>query len=848
MSLFNLIKKIIRLVSLIIILILSLGICLLTTQSGLYLALQGIKASLPGQLVFHGLKGNLLQGFSIENLAYNQSKWDITAVRCRIQLNFKQLINKQLIINNLEVDQLNINTSASWQNSLSSMQKPMQVIISNWTINTLDWSHQNHHIIQLNHLSIEGERNNQYWHFKHIEGEYLNTPWHLQGKIETVMPYAVGLDLTLNEKIKNTQAGHFKINGNFFQYVWTGQLIKPFRMTLHGFIRMTSLSSKTTIRGDYFGKNLSFYLESQVDKLNATLQLDKNKLHLQGDSFLHWKAKAYVPKPDLIHPALKGLNTQITGDAELSGTNKGQFNLQFSSGNYLISSSTEDPHANLNFTDGNLRGMLSNGLLDILGKFKLAPKQEMNFKLKIPQFNFNKGLNQSFKGEVGVFVNSLDFLNAILPAKSQVEGQLKALFKGEGLLNSPILMGKIELENARAILPQWGLDLKKITSVLTTKNKKWHLVGSIVADKSQLDIQGQGNLTSSMQGAITIQGNNFHAINTSEYSIFISPKLQLELNPNSLELKGTLLIPEAKVKPQFFANSLTASSDIVLENQKNKQTRLPFTTDIQVEMGDHVAFDVRGIKGLLQGSIQLFQNKNGIFKALGTLQIQNGHYQAYGQDLNIDEGELLFNGGTALNPGIHIRASREIKNNFYSYMPSQNTKLNNLTIQDINFDNQLTLGIEVTGPLKNPKVDLFSKPSTLSQADILSMLILGKPASQASQAGGQLLLAALSSMNFKEGKGVQLVQQLKKIVGVDINVESNSIYDKKTNQLSDETTLVVGKSLSKRLYLSYNFGFTETGNNIVTLSYLLNKFLSLQVNTSANGSGIDLFYTHQKDR
>ncbi len=128
------------------------------------------------------------------------------------------------------------------------------------------------------------------------------------------------------------------------------------------------------------------------------------------------------------------------------------------------------------------------------------------------------------------------------------------------------------------------------------------------------------------------------------------------------------------------------------------------------------------------------------------------------------------------------------------------------------------------------------------------MLLLGKPASQASKSGGQLLLAAITSMNLDSGtKGLQLLSQLKQTLGIDFNVQNNTRYNQATSQVGDNTALVVGKSLSKRLYLSYNIGLLQRDSNLFTLKYLLNKFFSIQVTASDSGSGLDLLYTHGKN-
>jgi translocation and assembly module TamB len=102
-------------------------------------------------------------------------------------------------------------------------------------------------------------------------------------------------------------------------------------------------------------------------------------------------------------------------------------------------------------------------------------------------------------------------------------------------------------------------------------------------------------------------------------------------------------------------------------------------------------------------------------------------------------------------------------------------------------------------------------------------------------------------MNLGSGtRGLQLLQQLKQIVGVDLSIQTNSKFNQDTNRVTESNSVLVGKSLSKKIYVSYNFGLAQNDANVLTLTYLLNKYFSIQVNTSTTASGVDLLYTRNK--
>jgi autotransporter translocation and assembly factor TamB len=378
------------------------------------------------------------------------------------------------------------------------------------------------------------------------------------------------------------------------------------------------------------------------------------------------------------------------------------------------------------------------------------------------------------------------------------------------------------------------------------KAQHWEAQGSITSNGKALTVEGKGDLSPTFRGKITIAGDNVALMSTPEYRINFSPNLNFEFTPVSLTIKGTLLIPHAQIKPQSFHNSISLTEDAVfVGNEQPLPNPLHIETDIRVEMGDDVAIDVEGLHGFLTGAIHLRQLPQGPLTASGALNVRDGRYKAYGQDLTIKQGQLLFTGGVIDNPGIYVRAVRQFTNADTLFAGSNELlDFNAANVKTVDFGSKTTVGIEVTGRLNSPKVTLFSNPATLSQADILSLLLLGKPVNRANQAGGQLLLAAISSMNLDSGSGgLQLIDQVKQTLGLDFNLQTNSKYNQYTKQMTEQKSVMVGKSLFKRLYLSYNVGLAQADSNVLTITYLLNKFFSIQVNTSLTASGIDLLYT-----
>ncbi|WED43715.1 translocation/assembly module TamB domain-containing protein [Legionella cardiaca] len=610
---------------------------------------------------------------------------------------------------------------------------------------------------------------------------------------------------------------------------------------------LLNLSLNTQVSANYFAAPLLANIHYQHQRLEGSIRLGMNEFNIRGTSPYQWQATATLPKPQMLHPALTGLNTTITANASLSNVMMGTLDLTIKPGYYQLE---EEGLSRLEFQGGQLKASLTPQNLILNGLINIDKDKSLTAQFKLPQFKLNDlSTNQALQGNLRLDVNTLNFLQSFSPELAKPEGQLSAILKATGTVTKPMIEGNIILKNGRASIPNLGLDFQAIQFEVKSRNKHWQAHGSLTSNEKILTLKGQGSFAPQVTGLVHLNGNDFTLLNTPEYLINISPKLLIEFTSAALAVKGTIIIPKAQIKPQSFSNSVSLSEDVVFEGNERPVNPLHIKTDIRLEMGDDVSLNVKGLKGFLTGAIHLHQLPQEPLNATGELNVKEGKYQAYGQDLAIAQGQLIFTGGSVLNPGIRVRAVRQFKNTTNSFAGSnQLLDFNNANLQSLNFGNKTTVGIDVTGRLTSPKVELFSIPSTLSQADILSMILLGRPANQANKAGGQLLLAAISSMNLGTGaNGTQLVEQLKQTLGVDVNLENTPKFDQKTNQITDKTSVVVGKSLSKRLYVSYNYGLAKTDSNVVTLSYLLNKFFSVQVNSSLAGSGIDLLYTHRKD-
>lgn len=506
------------------------------------------------------------------------------------------------------------------------------------------------------------------------------------------------------------------------------------------------------------------------------------------------------------------------------------------------------PIPKLSYHDGHLTVKLTPTGLDLSGSLLIFQHTTARLNLQLPGFRFGKTISSlPLQGSLDLNLPTLDLA---LEETPPFKGLLHAHMTLAGTLKAPALTSTVELSKGRLALPEIGLLLAPINVKIASHGTHWTAAGALMSHGRAFRLQGQGRLTPTPTGLIHLTGDQVLLLQTPEYKISTSPALSFQLTPQGLQLQGEILVPQAELKPLSFSNTVILSDDVVFVQKKPIATAVsypfPLSTIIQIRMGKQVSLDIKGLHGFLDGMVTLKQSTNGPLTAEGALSIREGRYQAYGQHLTVDEGRLLFTGTSLDNPLIELKALRTVTNT-----PTTAVGSNLLLAVDPAHlttstpGQKTTVGVLLSGRLKEHKITLFSIPPGLPASDILSLLILGTPANQASKSGGQLLLAAVSSMNLDSGTdGLKLLTQLKQTLGIDLDIKTNTRYVQGTNQSTDNTGLVLGKALSKRLYLSYNIGLLQKDINVLTLKYLLNAFFSLQVTTSDSGNGVDLLYTH----
>ena len=315
-------------------------------------------------------------------------------------------------------------------------------------------------------------------------------------------------------------------------------------------------------------------------------------------------------------------------------------------------------------------------------------------------------------------------------------------------------------------------------------------------------------MTSLPYGKFHLKGERLRVANVPEAHIDASPDLDFDIEGQRIAVTGKVEVPYAKIVPTDLRNAVRSSSDEVLVGASQQGARKHFEviTDINLTLADHVSLETSGLTGRLVGSIRVRSGEDEMTRGTGELSIEEGKYTAYGRKLDIQRGRLIFTGGPVADPGVDIRAVKQFP--------------------------EVVAGVNVRGTLLQPRLSFFSEPS-LPQSQILSLILAGGSLSAGTEGsvrqtnGGAELLA--------QG-GAILAQQLGQKVGIeDVSVEQN---------LTNETSLVLGKYLSPRLYVSYGISLAESINTL-KMRYSLNDHWTVRSEVG-EARGADLVFTIEK--
>lgn len=424
--------------------------------------------------------------------------------------------------------------------------------------------------------------------------------------------------------------------------------------------------------------------------------------------------------------------------------------------------------------------------------------------------------HKQIEGHIKLKEFNIDFLKPLLTEYSNLSSILNTDLRLSGDLMAPDLHGQLvisDIKLAGEITPveiTSGLFVTDFEGKQAKLNASLNLQGSKLKATGTADWQDMANWSFKTK----VSSDQFKINLDPMLKLALVPKFDIDVTPKLASIEGNINIPWGRIDVQSLPESaIHVSSDQVIldKNLKPKKSTsgspIPLKTNLTIKIGNDVKLNAFGLKGLVEGNLKVSQSNDGLFTA-GDINIIDGTYRSFGQELIIEQGKILINGAVD-KPYLAIKAVRD---------PTR-------TQDDV------TAGINVTGPIDQPEVKVFSNP-TMPQVNALSYLLRGQDIGGDSD--GNAIYSALIGLTVSSSG--KLVNNIGETLGVK-NLQLDS-----QGSGNDAEVTISGYILPK-LQVKYGVGIFDSVGAF-TMRYQLIKNFYVEATSSAN-STVDLLYQFQ---
>lgn len=416
----------------------------------------------------------------------------------------------------------------------------------------------------------------------------------------------------------------------------------------------------------------------------------------------------------------------------------------------------------------------------------------------------------------------LRFVPALAPTVvRELDGRLSADLRLEGPRDALAPSGTVDLRATRLLLAATGVPWEDVVARLRAD------AGGVTVER--LSVRGgEGRMTG--DGRVALRGGlpdavalrvaleDFLAVQVPAYEAAVDGALALEGTVAAPRVTGTLDVDRALVRPGM----LPTSTPDLTPDPTIEVVGLPPAPDAgreagAVDLADALALGIRVTVARnawirrtdaqieLRGDLRVDKAPAGPVTVTGTVRLVRGWYAFQGRRFELDEGTIVFSGQSPPDPTFEILASHRTPD--YRVI------------------------IRVAGTASHPTLELSSDPP-LEQADVLAVLLFGKPAGDLGR--GESLDLQRQAVSLASGYVMpELQTSVMETLGLDtLDVGAEAVR--------------AGRYVTDDVFVSIAQEFGSQPGQSVSVEYSLTPRVSVKASTATTGrSAIDLQWRHR---
>jgi hypothetical protein len=481
---------------------------------------------------------------------------------------------------------------------------------------------------------------------------------------------------------------------------------------------------------------------------------------------------------------------------------------------------------------------LSGRYISSRATFEIAVRQDSQHWLTadgvLPiALSWDHGAHQRISGDLALRAKSpgidLSFLDALTRnALTGVRGTLSLDISAQGPIDSPNPRGYVALHDLNFTVAALNVPVQNLTAQITLTPEDVRLVNlSAKAGDGTLSGFGSVAITAAAHPSnLKILFENWPAINTPEYQATAAGTVTCSERLSALHIDARTEILHAAFRPAIsLSESPSVQPDHTIQISDSwsvpppaaKQAQPSWTNrfglenvtlNLETRIHRDTWIENSDAQVEIRGKLHVFKPPRHEPIITGQIMTAQGSLAVAGKTFTVQQGQILFTGGREIDPSLHIVARYETQK--YQVLAT------------------------ITGTANKPELTLSSIP-TLSQSDILSVLVFGKPSNQLTQGQQQGLQQQALSM-----AGGYAASQVGKAVAQALGLESLGI------NVAPGGGLGLGTYLTQSLYVSASQESSGAYGHRATMGYYLMPDLELETSTSTTqGNEVTLEWTKE---